>query len=65
MEAFEGEGGGEVDGSGGFADSAFLVDDGDDLGGQGFGLWLGLGLGFIDGVDGDHRRKEKGIGRGD
>jgi len=31
-KAFEGEGGGEVDGGGGFADSAFLVDDGDDLG---------------------------------
>ncbi len=38
-KAFEGEGGGEVDGGGGFADSAFLIDDGDDLGGGGAGLW--------------------------
>jgi hypothetical protein len=56
-EAFEGDGGGQVDGGGGFADSPFLVNDGDDLrrgrGGRGFGVWLG----------GDHRRKEKGIGR--
>jgi hypothetical protein len=30
-DAFEGYGGGEVDGCGGFADSTLLVDDGDDL----------------------------------
>ena len=35
-DAFEGEGGGEIDGGGGFADATFLVDDGDDAGGDGF-----------------------------
>ena len=56
-EALEGDGGGKVDGCGGFADSTLLIDDGDDLG------WDGGGLGFVDWMDGDHRRKEKGIGR--
>jgi len=57
LEAFQGDGGGEVDGGGGFADPALLVDDGDDLRRGGGGLW------FVDWVDGDHLRKEKGIGR--
>jgi len=47
-KAFEGQRGGQVDGGGGLADAAFLVDDGDDLGaasgGGGFGV-LGHGDG--------------------
>ncbi len=39
-KAFEGEGGGEVDGGGGFADSTLLVDDGDDLRGRWGQAWV-------------------------
>ena len=50
-EAFEGERGGEVDGGGGFADAALLVDDGDDFGG-----WSDRGNrpGLSYRVNGDH-----------
>ena len=49
-DAFEGESGCEIDGSCGFADSALLIDDGDDF--SGFGRC---------GVGGIHRRIQ-GIG---
>ena len=63
MEAFEGEGGGEIDGGGGLADSAFLIDDGENLGGWLRVDWLlGGGFGFAGGLFGDHRGKCKGIG---
>jgi hypothetical protein len=56
-EAFEGDGGGEVDGGGGFTDSALLVDNGDDLG---WGCYW-----FVDWVSGDHRRRRRVSGGGD
>ena len=62
-EAFEGEGGGEIDGGGGLAYSPFLVDYSDDFAGpggerrgsRGVGCRSGgLADGFIGGMNGDH-----------